>query len=224
MMKPLSLCLAVLTSGCAFTVTTPNVTVDSPPPATALAIGAIASGIDVSEAKATRRYSSFRNDFYATLVSESKGKVAAFSNQKLHLLAALKFKIASEMPGAFIGVLSLYIPPLAFVPYESAEDYTVSYSIRDRGERVVYSKTLQNRVEGYIKGWFVGRIDAQVSLQDLQAEFAAKNAARLVLKDIFEHAAAITEAAQALSQEAAPQSESTPAATAPAAGAEWWQK
>ncbi len=201
-------------------MTTPNVTVGAPPPAAkSLAIGAVASGIDVSEAEGRGKYSDFRNDFYATLTSESGGSITAFSRQPLQLLAALKYKVTSEPPGAFLGVLSCYIPPLGFIPYDSSENYTVAYSIRDRGNRVVYSRSMDAVVAGSIKGWFVGRISAQGDLHDAEAPFVAKNAARLVIQDVFEHAAAIADAAKALAGEAA--------ATPEAAGdkpAEWWSK
>lgn len=219
-LKPLVLCLAAALGGCSYEVTTPNITVGAPPPAAkSLSIGAVAAGVDVAEAEGRGAYSNFRNDFYSILTSESGGLIAAYSRQPLQLLAALKYKVTSDPPGAFIGVLSCYIPPLGFIPYDSSENYTVAYSVRDRDGRIVYSKSMDAAVGGTIKGWFVARINAQGDLHDLEAPFVAKNAARLVIQDVFEHAAVIVDAAKALAGEAA--------AAKAADGvkpADWWSK
>lgn len=204
-LKPAAVILIVALSGCAFKVTTPEVAVNAPPPqAPALSIGAVASGIDVSGAEQSNDYFNFRNDFYATLMTESRGVITPYTRQELHLYAAIHSQYDDlGLGSAFWDTLTMFIPPLGLIAVTSSEKYTVTYSIRDRDDRVVYSRTLKGAVGGYIKGWYLGQINAYENLLDAEGPFIAKNAARLVLQDVFENAAVIShDAAHILSGKA----------------------
>ncbi len=194
-MKPAALVLLVALSGCAFKVTTPGVSVNAPPPQPpALSIGAVASGVDVSGAEESTHYFNFRNDFYSTLMSESHGLFAPYSHQQLHLYATLHCQYDELGMGSMLwDEFTMFLPPLGLIPVTSSEKYTVTYSIRDRDDRVVYSRSLKSAVRGYIKGWFVGQINAYSDLVDAEGPLIAKNAARLVLQDVFENAAVISD-------------------------------
>ncbi len=204
--EPAAAFLIAALSGCAFKVTTPGVALNAPPPQSpTLSIGAVASGIDVSDAEQPNDYFSFRNDFYSTLTTESHGLITPYTHQRLHLYAAIHCQYDELGMGSMLwDTLTMFIPPLGFIPVASSEKYTITYSIRDRDDRVVYSRSLKGAVGGSIKGWYLGQINAYEDLLDAEGPLIAKNAARLVLQDVFENAAVISEdAAHDLREKAA---------------------
>lgn len=203
--KMIILSIGLLLSGCSAVVNSRDIALDLRSTKN-LTIGLNKNDIDTSRASqpsrktaragiATSRAS--QPVLLDTLLSESKGMVSEFTNQPLILSFAFDFH-SDFQASALIGVPSFFLPFLAFVPESNSEIYRINYVIRDRAGNVVHQRSLQGTVEGTIKGYFVGRIDAATKLKALEAQFAAKNGARLILKDIDENSEKLFAAANAV--------------------------
>jgi len=226
-MKWALVAVAAALTGCSYAVKTPDAPLELPA-VSAPGIGVSRANIDVSQTENTRRYSDFQSDFFATLTStsESSGLVVASGEPPLRLFAALKFAALNSEPNIVIGVASMFLPPLAFVPEERAESYSVKFVVRDRNDAVVYRNAFEDSVGGEIKGWYIARINAWHDLKDLLAAAAARSAARRVLQDLQAHADKL--AARMSGGAAPPRPETAPekggAAPAVPAADEWWRK
>ncbi len=128
-----------------------------------------------------------QSSLHTTLLSESKGFVSELTDQPLILSAGFQFQPTFRNDDC-LGISSCFLPFLAFVAETNNETYSVTYAIRDRYGNIVHQRSLTGTVAGTMEGWYIGRIDAARNLKKLEAEFAAKNAARLVLKDMDENA------------------------------------
>jgi len=175
--KLIILSIGILLSGCSAVVNSRDMALDLRS-AKSVTIGLNKNDVDTSRAS--------QPVLIDTLLSESKGTVSEFTNQPLIMSLAFRFK-SEFQASALIGVPSFFLPFLAFVPESNSEIYRINYVIRDRAGNVVHQRSLQGTVEGTIKGYFIGRINAAEKLKALEAQFAAKNGARLILKDIDEN-------------------------------------
>lgn len=223
--KAALLTVAIGLSGCVSVVTSK----DEPLrrlPASAPLVGVNSSDIDVTLTKESRGYSSYQADFFATLVStaEAGGLIARQSEQAqpLRLFASMTYAPVNDDPNFGIGVLSMFIPPLAFVAERKTESYTVRFVVRDSRNTIVYQNALEDSVQGYMKGYYVARIGAWHTLSAKLAAAAARGAARLVLQDLAAHADALAAGGTPAAQAETPD----PKKTAPPAAAEenWWVK
>jgi hypothetical protein len=217
--------LAAAAAACSYALKSP----DAPlalPPVEAPAIGAAPADIDASKAETASRYSNYQEDFFETLVSssESSGLISRRDDAPLRVVASLKYASTSGSPNAFIGVFSLFLPPLAWVTESWTENFTVRYAVRDRNDAIVYRNSYDGSVTGEMKGWYVARINAWESLKGVMAAGAARAAARFVLQDLSAHAAQLSAApAAAPASERPSRAEPVPGGQAPAAD-EWWRK
>lgn len=172
----------LLLSGCSATLTSRDLVLDLQSPG-GVPIGITMKSIDTSETGNTDSYNNAKNDIYTTLLSESKGLVGEYTDQPLLLSIAYRFKPAFDAD-AGIGILSFVLPFLAFVPEDNNEPYYVDYTVTDTRANIVLHRSLKGMASGFIKGYWVGRIGAASKLRMKEGEHAARNAARLVLKDI----------------------------------------
>jgi hypothetical protein len=138
-----------------------------------------------------------------------------------------------EQTSALFATFTLFIPPLAFVPEQVQTSYALNYGLFDPQNRLVYQAALPATVDGSFTGWYIGRIFTSRDLLEAEHSYAARNAARAVLNDVFAHAAAIAAALESIRVEASASDESADAsagakspapesAKAPAAKP-WWQ-
>jgi hypothetical protein len=224
------LVLAASLAACTYQVTTPAGAVSNSPPRPELAIGVADSSIVVSEDLGDRGNSDGghpRSDLEApllrALISQSGGAVAAAGDQALRLFANLTFEGKHPRPNDLIGIFSFFLPPLAFIPESVGAPYVVDYALRDREDRTVFAQKLEGSVDGAFKGWYIARIKACQDLFKEEQEFAAQEAARMVLSDVFAHASQIDAARNqpggsakskpaAGAAPAAPEAQETPAA------------
>lgn len=193
--KAIVLSFGLLFSGCSATLNSKDIVLDLKP-AKKINIGLSKDAIDASKATFLSRYSNYGGDLHDILLSESNGVVNDFTNQPLLLSLAFNFKPEFDN-SIVIGVSSLFLPFLAFVPESNSERYYIDYAIRDSYGTIVHQRSLQGTVEGEMTGWYIGRINAKDKLIALEANYAAKNAARLVLKDISENSEELFAAAHA---------------------------
>lgn len=220
--------VAIGLSGCVSAVTSKDEPLGRLPAAAPI-VGVNASDIDVSLATDARGYAGYQSDFYATLLStsEASGLVARQSEeaQPLRLFASLTYSPANDEPNMGIGLLSFFLPPFSFVAESKTETFSVRFVVRDGRNTVVYQNALQDSVSGYMKGWYVARINAWHNLSGKLAAAAARGAARLVLQDLAAHADALASGAKAPPPPAATPSRDQQPPTAPAAeGDDWWRK
>jgi hypothetical protein len=180
--KLLIITAGLLLSGCSATLTSKNIVLDLQSP-NRVPIGVTIDRINTSQAGNTGTYNNSANDLYNTLLSESKGIVGEYKDQPLLLSIAYQFKPEFDA-NPLIGVPSLFLPFLAFVPEDNDEEYRVDYAVTDSRGNAVHRRSLKGRVAGSITGYFIGRLDAAQKLRTQEGEYAANNAARLVLKDI----------------------------------------
>jgi len=178
-----SIGIILMMSGCSAYVRTPDIVLEYQPPKD-VAIGLSMTDVDVSKAQATSDYNNYANDMFSTLLNESKGSITRYDNQLFRLKVSLQISPTNIAADALIGVPSLFIPPLAFVPEASTDTYRVTYAIRDQYENIILEQDLHADVEGALQGYFVGRINAGMRVGSVKAAYAAKNAARLVLRDM----------------------------------------
>jgi hypothetical protein len=141
--------------------------------------------IDASKTGNTGAYFNSRNDLYSTLLSESKGTVREYTDQPLLLSIAYRFRPQFDA-NPVIGVPSFFLPFLAFVPESNNEAYHVDYAVTDSRGTMVHRRSLKGEAAGFIKGYFIGRLGAAQELRAKEGQYAAQNAARLVLKDLDE--------------------------------------
>ncbi|HXE98437.1 MAG TPA: caspase family protein [Dongiaceae bacterium] len=184
--KALILSLGLLFSGCSATLKSTDIALDFKA-AEKPAIGLNTSDIVVSKASFDLPDSSISNVLYETLLSESKGVVVDSTSKLLLLSLAFRFKPEFDGNGAItvlIGTASLLMPLLALVPESTSEQYRIDYAIKDTYGNVVHQRSLEGTVEGQIMGYWIGRVGAARKLSELEANFAARNAARMVLTDI----------------------------------------
>jgi hypothetical protein len=181
----LASCVALL-SGCAASITTPDVTLDLQP--------AKETYVGLERAKLTaktRQCCWQRHDvFGTTLLGESNGRVGARGDQPLILSASAELKSSiydNDQSNAMLGGVSLIIFPLALVPSTDDASFTASYEVRDRTKSLLYKNYLEGKIEGSAMGYFVARIHAIRDLVAMEAEYAARNAARLILQDLDRH-------------------------------------
>ena len=179
----LSIGIMAMMSGCAAYVRTPDIVLDYQPPKD-VAIGLSMTDVDVSKAVPTSDYNNYANDIFSTLLNESKGSITRYDNQLFRLKVSLQIAPTNIEANALIGVPSLFIPPMAFIPESSTDTYRVTYAIQDRYENVILAQDMSGTVEGALQGYFVGRINAGLRVGSVKAAYAAKNAARLVLRDM----------------------------------------
>lgn len=180
--KLMLLAAGLLLSGCSATLTSQDIALDLRSTKN-IPIGIVKDKIDVTKAGGSSKYSNYKNDLHATLLSESKSTVQDYTDQPL--LMSVAFRFSPEFSNsALIGITSFFLPFLALVPEENNEVYSVDYTLTDRRGGVVHQNSLQGNVTGTMDGWYIGRIDAGQMLLGIEGEYAAKNAARMVLKDI----------------------------------------
>ncbi|MDA8422927.1 MAG: ankyrin repeat domain-containing protein [Nitrospiraceae bacterium] len=179
----LSIGIMAMMSGCAAYVRTPDIVLDYQPPKD-VAIGLSMADVDVSKAVPTSDYNNYANDIFSTLLNESKGSITRYDNQLFRLKVSLQIAPTNIEANALIGVPSLFIPPMAFIPESSTDTYRVTYAIQDRYENIILAQDMSGTVEGALQGYFVGRINAGLRVGSVKAAYAAKNAARLVLRDM----------------------------------------
>ena len=221
-MRCAALALAASLSACSYHITTSPSVLSSPRPGPELAIGVEESAVKVVDVAGARNEEGRpRPDLAAAvrgaLVSESGGAVRAAGQQALRLFTEVRFEGDRPDANIVIGVFSFFIPPLAFVPEAVSARYAVAYALRDRAGRTVYEQKLEGSVEGSFKGWYIARINACQNLFKEEQLFAAKDAARAVLNDLFAHASEIAAALRGSSSpppQAEPAAESRPAAAA----------
>ncbi len=175
--------IVLMMSGCAAYVRTPDVVLDYQPPQD-VAIGLSMTDVDVSKAQSTGDYNNYANDIFSTLLNESKGSITRYDNQLFRLKVSLQISPTNIAANALIGIPSFFIFPLAFVPEASTDTYGVTYAIRDQYENIILEQNLRAEVEGALQGYFVGRINAGLRVGSVKAAYAAKNAARLILRDM----------------------------------------
>ncbi len=188
--KLIVLGVILLLSGCFHTVKTGEIALNLQS-GSDLTLGLSKKDISVADTKYNFHSPLFiSNLLLDTLMAESNGRVVPPVNQPLSLSITYDFQPEFQ-PNIFIGVTSLFIPILGFIPESNEERYRVEYAVKDPQGTVVYQRSLENTVEGSIKGWYVGRIGAATNLKKAEALLAAKNAARLVLKDLDEHSGKI---------------------------------
>jgi len=193
--KLMIVCAVLIVSGCSATLTSRDIALDLRATKT-VPIGVLADNIDVTQASRSGKYGNFKNDLHTTLLSESKGNVQAFTNQPLQMSIAFRFQPEFNN-SALIGITSMFLPFLAFVTEDNNEVFGVDYAIRDNRGSIVHQRSLKGNVTGSMDGYYIGRIDAKNQLLALEGEYAAKNAARMVLKDIDENAEALYAAVNA---------------------------
>ena len=211
-------------SACSSVITSKDTPLGLPPAASAV-VGVGKADITAANAEAVGRYSFFKDDLFATLVSSSEagGFVVRQAGQPLTLSASMSYKSTTAAPNIVIGVLSLFIPPLAFVPEDYSERFTVRFAVRDRSGAVVYQNAFDESVQGYIKGWYIARVNAWIALKEKLAAAAARSAARLILQDVAAHGEELS--SRAAGPAATPPERAAPAAPAPAGQTdEWWRK
>jgi hypothetical protein len=172
--KIVVLVAGILLSGCSAAVTSRDITLD------------LRSDKKVNVGL-NKNDSTVPSALHTTLLSESKGFVSELTDQPLILTVGFQFQPKFRNDDC-LGISSLFLPFLAFVAETNNETYSVNYAIRDRHGSIVHQRSLTGTVAGTMEGWYIGRIDAARDLKKLEAEFAAKNAARLVLKDMDENA------------------------------------
>jgi hypothetical protein len=175
--------IMLMMSGCSAYVRTPDIVLEYQPPKD-VAIGLSMTDVDVTKAQSSGDYNNYANDIFSTLLNESKGSITRYDNQLFHLKVSLQISPTNIAAEALIGVPSLFIPPLAFVPEASTDTYKVTYAIRDQYENIILEQNLHAEVEGALQGYFVGRINAGMRVGSVKAAYAAKNAARLILQDM----------------------------------------
>ncbi len=204
--KAIILSFGLLFSGCSATLHSKDIVLDLKP-AKSINIGLNKGSIDLSKAA---YMSTYRNDLQNVLLAESKGLVRELADQPLTLSLSVQFQ-PEFRANDFIGITSFFLPFLAFVSETSNETYSVNYAIRDQYGNVTHQRFLKGAVEGSMKGYFIGRLDATETLKKMEAEYAAKNAARLVLKDIAENSEVLFAAAHAGTRRVASVGEALPA-------------
>jgi hypothetical protein len=219
--------VAVGLSGCVSVVTSKDEPLRLP--AAAPAVGVNSSDIDVSLAKDASGYSSYQGDFFTTLLStsEADGLIARQDEQAqpLRLFASMIYSPANDEPNMGIGLLSFFIAPFSFVPETKTENYSVRFVVRDRRNAIVYQNAFDDAVQGYMKGWYIARINAWHNLSGKLAAAAARGAARLVLQDLAAHADALASGAtQAAAPAATSPHDKEPAAVAAPESDAWWSK
>ncbi|MFI5344823.1 MAG: hypothetical protein ACHQ51_00465 [Elusimicrobiota bacterium] len=218
--------IAMGLSACVSTVTSKDAPLGLPPAAAPVA-GVSSVNIDVSLTKDARGYSNYQGDFFATLLStsEANGLLArqAEQPQPLRLFASLTYAPANDEPNMGIGLLSFFLPPFSFVPESRNENYSVRFVVRDRNNAIVYQNAFNDAVQGYMKGWYVARINAWHALSEKMAAAAARGAARLVLQDLAAHADALPTLTPAAAPAAAPREKEPAAGVAPESD-DWWRK
>ena len=212
--------LAAALAACSYEVTTPDFAVNARP-SPEVVLGADPAGFTVTQGDAA--LSELAAELHRTLVSDSGGAVRSAGGQPLNLSAALRFDGEDTQGSVFIGVFSLFIPPLAFVPESPEKRFTVSYVLRDRQNQVVRERSLDGKVEGSFKGFYIARINANSDLLALEKKTAVKNAARMILQDVYANSSEIAGALRRLRAETASESAAEPK---PAAqdGGQWWQQ
>lgn len=185
-MKLMIAAAGLLLSGCSATLTSQDIALDLRSTKN-VPIGIMKDSIDVTKASWTGKYSNYKNDLHYTLLSESKGNVREYTDQPLLLSVAFRFRPEFNN-SALLGITSCFLPFLAWVPEENNEVYYIDYAVRDNRGNVVHQRSLKGNVSGSMEGWYIGRIDAAQQLRAIEGEYAVKNAARLILKDIDENA------------------------------------
>jgi coenzyme F420-reducing hydrogenase delta subunit len=175
--------IMIMMSGCAAYVRTPDIVLEYQPPKD-VALGLSMTDVDVSRALSTGDYNNYANDLFSTLLNESRGSITRYENQLFRLKVSLQISPTNIAADALIGVPSLFIPPLAFIPEASTDTYRVTYAIQDQYGNVILEQNLHAEVEGALQGYFVGRINAGMRVGSVKAAYAAKNAARLILRDM----------------------------------------
>jgi hypothetical protein len=190
--KAIIISLGLLLTGCSATLHSKDIVLDLKP-AKNITIGLNQGAIDLSKAAYMGTH---QNDLRNVLLSESKGLVRESADQPLGLSLSVQFQPKFRADD-FIGITSFFLPFLAFVPETSSETYAVNYAISDRYGNVAHQRLLQGTVVGSMKGYFIGRLDATETMKKMEAEYVAKNAARLVLKDISENSEELFAAAHA---------------------------
>lgn len=189
-------------SGCSATLTSQDIALDLRSTKN-VPIGIHKDNIDVTKAGWTGKYSNYKNDLHYALLSESKGNVQESADQPLIMSVAFRFRPEFNN-SAVIGITSCFLPFLAFVPEENNETFYVDYALRDTRGNVVHQRSLKGNVTGSMEGWYIGRIEAAQQLRGIEGEYAVKNAARLVLKDIDENSERLYAAVNASRYVAAP--------------------
>lgn len=215
--------LAAALAACSYEVTTPDAVVNARP-SPQLVLGADMSSFAVTQSD--RDLPSSREEFYRAVLDESGGAVRSGGGLPLSLSATLRFLNEDSDGSFFLGFFSFFLPPLAFVPETPEKPFSVSYALRDRQNQVVYQRTLEGKIEGTFKGWYIARIDANKSLNELEKKAAVKNASRMILEDVFSRAAEIAAAARRIRAETPSEPAAEPSAAAPAAAqpaGPWWQ-
>jgi len=197
--KSIILATVFLLSGCSYAVKTADISLNFQP-SDNLTLGLAHKDISAEDMQGTISKDLhsplyINNLIFSTVLAESKGRVAQFTNQPLALSLEYHFR-PNFRPNDFIGIASFFIPFLGFIPESNEEIYRVDYAVKNEQGIVLYQRSLQGTVEGSMKGWYIARIVATNRLQKQEAELAAKNAARLVLKDIDESSAVIASLAR----------------------------
>ncbi len=182
----------LLLSGCASTLTSQNVKLASPSEEKII-IAFDNKDIDTREALKLVPY---KNDFSSTLYLESNGRIGKGGPDTPRLLVSLRYDPKFKQDD-FIGVTSMFLPFLAFVPDYGKEVFSVDYLLRDAEGNIIYSKKLQGTAEGNSVGYYVARVNAATELKQKLAKYVAENAARLILNDLNENAATIAAKANA---------------------------
>lgn len=203
--RALIITAGLLLSGCSATLTSRDLALDLRSPKS-VPIGVTMDRIDTAKSSNTGSYYNSKNDLYNTLLSESKGNVRAYTDQSLLLSVAYRFQPEFDA-NPLIGIPSFFLPFLAFVSEDSNEEYQVDFAITDSGGKMVHQRSLKGTVTGSIKGYFIGRLNAAQKLRTQEGEYAAHNAARLVLKDIDENMETLVAAANAPRLVSAPSSQ-----------------
>lgn len=179
--KPFLLLLGLMVlSGCASTLTSQNIQLNTPPPET-LNIGFNVRDIDTKEATILAAYT---DNFQYILMSESNGQIGKSEPSNLQLYAKLKYDSTIFEPNIILGTASMVLPFLGFISESNAVDYYVDYVLKDKTGTMVYQNKFKGNVDGKITGYWIGRLFAAQGLQKQQAKYVMENAARQIINDL----------------------------------------
>jgi len=196
----LFLVFLLLLSGCSSTVKTPEVALD-PRPLVNISVGVALENVDTTEAMPVgEKYGNYKDDLYATLLSESKGAVSKYNAHPLRLFVSMKLQLSppsTNFGRMMIGALSFIIIPFTFIPEPHSESYSIHYEIQDQNNNILHQKDISETIEGSFWGYYIARTEAGKDLVVKEAKFAATNAARHIIKDINDNAGRIMAASKA---------------------------
>lgn len=160
------------------------------------------------------------------VLQTSTGTIARLTNQPLVLTATVKPQPREEN-SVFLGVFSLFLPPLAFVSENFTDTFVGSYAVSDRSNRLVYQNSVTVPVAGSMAGWYVARINARQDLFEEAAKYAARSMAKTIVEDLLKRRAELSAGAAPPPpvEAAAPAGGSgSSGAGAPAGAKPWWQQ